>query len=300
MATLREDALVLAIQKAAKSYYSENKYPESHGEDHIQAVLKLTLEALATMPCTDREIIFLATAAAAILHEADDRKLAAKVEGAAPGSMPNTCEVLEEARSHLVASGDEIATCDALWGRFKELTLLAISWVSAHANGNNIPDEVRADPKLALLLAVRLADRAEACGLVGAWRCLAYSAERNMPAYTDQTPLPGSEAEIDAAKQNGFDRYCKGKGASPSMLDHYYEKLLHLADTGIDESMLAATPALAYLAEQLTERVEPLKKIVCSPRAELPAILRDLYDGFHNPAEESAVPAYIDSIECGL
>ena len=57
-----------------------------------------------------------------------------------------------------------------------------ISYVSASDNGNEIPERAKQYPEL---LWVRLADRLEAIGAIGAVRCYQYNREKGAPLFVD-------------------------------------------------------------------------------------------------------------------
>lgn len=301
MWNILEDRVTLTTCDIAMCYYSQNKYPESHGWKHIVAVVRHVVDALAVMDNETRDISFLAVVMAAILHEVDDRKYAKSVDLAEQTELPNTRNLLLEIRDHLRAIPDHIDTIasnDENWESLTTLTLQSISWVSAHANGNDIPEEVQKSPRLALLLLVRYADRLEASGWIGVFRCFAYSAERGRVAYGPETPHPQTEEELKVAMEGGFERYRATKGESASMIDHYFDKLLHLCMPGIDAKYLSIVPALAFLFGRLTERADPLKQMVMMPRARLPQKLREVYERYHDPEEDSeSLLAFIESIQ---
>ena len=62
-----------------------------------------------------------------------------------------------------------------------------ISYVSASDNGNEIPERAKQHPEL---LWVRMADRLEAIGAIGAVRCYQYNREKGAPFTVSTTPRP--------------------------------------------------------------------------------------------------------------
>lgn len=76
---------------------------------------------------------------------------------------------------------------------------------------------------------MRFADRLEAIGVIGAIRCYQYSMESDRNLAAPDTPLPKTEKEVWAqVTPERFENYMKSK-SSNSMMDHYYDKLLHVA-----------------------------------------------------------------------
>jgi len=187
--------------------------PESHGMTHCLAVLShmesavscggLTAEVVAQLTPRRR----LALRLAALLHEADDHKYF-KDQG-------NVSKILQE-----VLAGEDEA------GDVQEEVEQMISYVSASANGNSVPEAAVRDPSL---LWPRWCDRLEAIGVVGAVRCWQYNTEVGDPLLLPTTPRPTTEEEVWAAVTEArWAAYQQG-GGSASMMDHYYDKLLQIA-----------------------------------------------------------------------
>ena len=101
-----------------------------------------------------------------------------------------------------------------------------ISYVSASGNGNSVSDRCIQHP---YFLWPRWSDRLEAIGTIGMVRCFQYNEECGNPLSVETTPRPKSIKEVwDNVKSERFDNYMKNK-VSDSMMDHYYDKLLHIA-----------------------------------------------------------------------
>mmetsp|Transcript_29395 Transcript_29395/g.93942 ORF Transcript_29395/g.93942 Transcript_29395/m.93942 type:complete len:155 (+) Transcript_29395:920-1384(+) len=128
-----------------------------------------------------------------------------------------------------------------------------ISLVSCSANGNAAPPEARTSPEL---LWPRWADRLEASGEVGVVRCYQYNRHVGAPLSVDQTPRPATQEEVwRHATEERFEEYQASGGGSASMVDHYYDKLLHVA---------RPPPRLVqnrYLEAEAEARVAPLVEV---------------------------------------
>ena len=102
------------------------------------------------------------------------------------------------------------------------------------------------------MLWVRLADRLEAIGAVGAVRCYQYNREKGAPFFIDQTPRPKTREEVwSNVTPERFESYMKNKD-SASMMDHYFDKLLQIARFEPD------IVRNEYLCAEAEKRVEPL------------------------------------------
>ena len=102
-----------------------------------------------------------------------------------------------------------------------------ISYVSFADNGNIIPERARQNPEL---LWPRYCDRLEALGKGGVIRCWQYNREKREPFFVDSTPRPSSITDLwEKVTEARYNEYMRKK-TSASMLDHYYDKLLHISD----------------------------------------------------------------------
>jgi uncharacterized protein len=81
------------------------------------------------------------------------------------------------------------------------------------------------------------ADRLEALGETGVERCLAYARHKQLPLATADTLLAHTDADIDRiATPERFAAYASGRVSSVSVIDHFWDKLLHIGnmtDSGI-------------------------------------------------------------------
>jgi uncharacterized protein len=182
----------------------EHRIDKGHGLDHALAVLKHAERALAVElePSADER---LAVRLAALLHDVDDRKFFASTD-------------LDNAR----------AICAAVAPRQPDVQALAlrmIALVSCSKNGNTLVEP-------SWLLIPRWADRLEALGAIGIYRCYVYTLHVGRPLLTDATELPASEQDLERlAPPERFAQYVqlRGQVGSSSFVDHFYDKLLHIA-----------------------------------------------------------------------
>nr|WIL03749.1 purine phosphorylase [Cedratvirus plubellavi] len=124
-----------------------------------------------------------------------------------------------------------------------------ISWVSSSVNGDSVPEECIEKP---WMLYPRHADRLEAIGAIGVWRCYRYCKTANMPMFTLDTPKAKDEEDLwqNLATEGRYKAY---KGKSASMIDHYYDKLLRL---GLFETKNV------YLERTKKDRIDIMVRVV--------------------------------------
>lgn len=222
-------ALVL-LEKAC----TEAGIPPSHGYGHALCVLKHAQLAVSRAEPALSGARALSVQLAAALHDIDDRKYFDHDD------YQNARAIMNEA---LAEHPDKQTVLDD--------ALRMISLVSASANGNSVPADAREAPEL---LWPRWCDRLEATGEIGIVRCYQYNSEKERPMSSEATPRPATEAEVwAAATQARFEAYAQG-GGSASMVDHYYDKLLHI-------SKPHELCTNAYLVEQAEARVAPLVEL---------------------------------------
>jgi len=182
----------------------EGKVDRAHGIDHAVSVLGHAEGAIEHHPGELTEQQKLAIKLAALLHDADDGKFFKDSRNA------------EEILKSIV---DEPT---------RELTMKLINLVSCSKNGNSKAEEE-------WMLYPRYADRLEAIGEIGIWRCWQYTLHVKRPAYTIETERAQSLEELHRiASKERFEYYVskQGKVGSSSFIDHFYDKLLHISDLG--------------------------------------------------------------------
>lgn len=232
--------------KTAKTLLEElfikAKMPVSHGLEHCLTVLghmdcaiDKADDSIKSLLTKERRICLRL---AALLHEADDHKYFPannKFENAraiCDQSIPEDEPKKEEMISDIV---------------------LMISLVSASVNGNSVPAQAKTNPTL---LWPRYCDRLESIGVIGAVRCYQYNSEVGDPLMLDTTPRPRTEEEVwQHVAEERWTKYQTGGGSSASMMDHYYDKLLHIAK--LDPQVVRSD----YLVSEAKQRVKPLVDI---------------------------------------
>ncbi|AGC02341.1 Metal dependent phosphohydrolase [Acanthamoeba polyphaga moumouvirus] len=182
-----------------------------HGFDHFIAVRNHALKALEfeNISTTKKLQVELA----AFLHDVDDPKIF-------PTSInyQNALLVLDASFSEI--KFDDLVS-DITFDSFKNDVIQLISLVSCSKNGDDEPPE----PWMAI---PRDADRLEAIGEIGITRCRDFAIHINLPFYTSETPI--AKTREDVLKFATIERFNKYKSGhkSISMIDHYYDKLLHI------------------------------------------------------------------------
>jgi uncharacterized protein len=178
----------------------------SHGLQHSQNVMNNAKQALKVetkLTQSQRQAVLLA----ALLHDADDHKF-----------FPNNRNY-ENARFVLRNKSSD----------FVDLVIEMISLVSCSQNGDSlIPEEYKLIP--------RYADRLEALGLTGIKRSFVYSKTIGLPLILKETPRPHSMSELTNIAN--YERFANYNGKSKSMIDHYYDKLLHLGNVMIHNTWI--------------------------------------------------------------
>ena len=175
----------------------------SHGTAHAYRVALHTARALRCCAWKKTEKQHIATLLAALLHDADDRKF-----------FPAN-QNYENARSIIRGIGLEPDV--------EDFAISMIKAVSTSTNGNSIPAEVA---KFPFFLYPRYSDRIEAIGWGGVVRCLDYTLTSKTPLFVATTARCRDEKEL--ATIATAERFSSYKGESASMVDHYYDKLLHI------------------------------------------------------------------------
>ena len=185
-----------------RALFCEYKVDAGHGVDHALAVLVHGQNALKYENIDKYEK--LAVELACLLHDADDHKFFETKNN------ENARIILNKVFSR------------SKEGKFiKDTTLKMIDLVSCSKNKNNI------DPSLPKFYYIpRWADRLEALGTIGLERAMIYNQEINRPFCLETTPKPKNLEELYLiATKERFSNY---SGVSDSLIDHLYDKVLHL------------------------------------------------------------------------
>eukprot|EP01013_Petalomonas_cantuscygni_P032901 TRINITY_DN59628_c0_g1_i1.p1 TRINITY_DN59628_c0_g1~~TRINITY_DN59628_c0_g1_i1.p1 ORF type:complete len:320 (+),score=22.78 TRINITY_DN59628_c0_g1_i1:53-961(+) len=225
------DAINSAVVLLSRLFSQPNcRGDAGHGVDHAIAVLAHVDAAIkAGDPLSEKQRD--AVRLAALLHDADDRKLfprSREEQAALQTPYPNASAIVEAFRP-----GDD---------DLRSLVLRMIGLVSCSGNGNDVGDTTSRE---SWLLWPRWADRLEAIGAIGVHRCVAYSNHRQRYFALPSTPRATSEEALrEVCTPELFASYV-ATGRSLSTLDHFYDKLLHLSDpaafrvSGADADRLA-------------------------------------------------------------
>lgn len=103
-----------------------------------------------------------------------------------------------------------------------------INYVSTSKNGNKVPLEAIEHP---WVLWPRYCDRIEAVGQIGLQRLIDYSRRHQVKDYVETTPKAKNYDEVMTyVIPLRFENYLHNNGHSASIIDHIYDKLLHICD----------------------------------------------------------------------
>lgn len=181
-----------------------------HGVDHIQRVLAFCKKGIkwhqdkwngTSLKLTKKQIqsILFAT----LLHDVDDPKLFDR-------------KIQDYKNARFILKQVEMSPEQT------EEIIYLISLVSASTNQNTKPSEKLCDE---WKLYPRYADRLDALGARGIWRAYQYAQKKGNVLFTETTPRPRTMAELNAIVNP--ERFQTYRGNSNSLIDHFYDKLLH-------------------------------------------------------------------------
>eukprot|EP00756_Hemistasia_phaeocysticola_P058840 Hpha_TRINITY_DN35502_c0_g1::TRINITY_DN35502_c0_g1_i1::g.84489::m.84489/K06950/K06950; uncharacterized protein len=174
-----------------------------HGIDHAVTVYHNATRAVVQTPLHPQHAH--AVVLAALLHDADDRKLF-PAHGDSGRSQPNANRILEECSVDVEVS---------------QLTVSLIAAVSCSSNLNSsVP------PGQEWRLIPRDADRVEAIGEIGIVRAYQYTRDTGGPMFQESTPRASTESDLALIATP--ERFAGYRGKSASFVDHFYDKLLHI------------------------------------------------------------------------
>ena len=214
-------------------FFYENNICNSHGYDHAIKVMDNTINALKANEYKNYKLTDLVVIAG-LLHDVDDKKF-----------FPNNNNY-ENAEMLMLEAGYNKNEIDYV--------KYMINLVSVSTNKDNIEIQDLSllknlinnlgidinDEDLKYIYEIHLypryADRLESIGLVGIKRCLQYTITLNRPLYTSNT-LFSTDID-DIYKICTKDRYINYNGNSESMIDHFYDKLIHICDFPIKNVFL--------------------------------------------------------------
>jgi len=201
---------------------------KSHDINHMITVYKHSKNAVKELNVSN--YIKTAIKLASLLHDIDDHKFF------------NTSNY----------SNARMLLCITGYQQYEELVIKMIEYVSSFSNKNNINDECKTYP---WLLIPRICDRIEAIGIIGIKRCVQYSKTVNTPIFTNKTLIAKNKQELyeKIATKERYDNYT---GKSDSVVDHMYDKLLHICDNPCNN---------LYLEKIINERKEYIEDFCLDP-----------------------------------
>ncbi len=176
---------------------------DGHSFGHAQKVMGHAVEALKKEECLP--LMRTAILFASLLHDADDEKFFGKTD-----NYPNARFIL--------------AKCNERFSEFEldvELVINMISLVSASKNKNS-----RVELGNEWMLIPRWCDRLEAIGHIGLVRAIDYAIHIGNPMITPET-LPVYDDD-DLEQVAPYSRFLTYNGKSASVIDHLYDKILHI------------------------------------------------------------------------
>ena len=235
--------IMTSVTKMLAKLFLDHNMPESHGLNHSKTVLAHMEKTLSGSEGPVTALLTpgkkLSLRLAALLHEADDHKYFPDND-----KFQNAKRICRESISSCVSDRERIISD----------VILMISLVSASVNGNSVPEAARSDPTL---LWPRWCDRLESIGVIGAVRCYQYAREKGTePLMLDSSPRPRSEEEVwQYVTEDRWTHYQSSGGQSASMIDHYYDKLLHVANFAPE------VVQSSYLVGEARRRVAPLVEV---------------------------------------
>lgn len=211
--------------------FMSNHNVAGHDIDHFIAVRNHAIKALKHENISDTKKIQVELAA--MLHDVDDSKIFSQSV-----DYQNAKFILDTIFTKM--SFVNIVS-DCSYDVFKQGIIVLISLVSCSKNGDDDVEE-------SWMAIPRDADRLEAIGKIGIQRCTDYANHIKLPYYLDSTPrAKTSEEALLFATRDRFNRYKNGH-KSVSMIDHYYDKLLHI---GRPEYLCSNNP---YILEKSNKR----------------------------------------------
>jgi uncharacterized protein len=222
----------MSLKKLTESthlFLQNSAVDKGHGFAHAKAVRLHVWSAAssATPPISDS--LSTSLQAAALLHDVDDHKFFSTSD------YKNARALLKESGFSSEAEAEIVKI---------------ISLVSASSNGSSVDLTL---PKEYYW--VRAADILESIGEIGIARCYEYNLAVGRPLFRSDTPKPKSLSELDRILDPArFQAYVEKKGdvGESSMIDHYFDKLLHLE-----------CPAKnSYLQDEFEKRMAAMRQFV--------------------------------------
>lgn len=200
------DQLISEATDYVKEICQQHKIDETHALNHALNVMKHVKQSIINDTRfhldAQTQIDLLLTS---LLHDLDDHKYYSN-------------------DSHNAQTFLETRLCEDRVQRI----LSWIGYISTSKNGNHIPNDAILAP---WILWPRYCDRIEAVGKVGIARVIEYSHQHNVVDYVATTPKATTYEDVMIyATPERFEQYLSNNGTSVSLIDHIYDKLLHICD----------------------------------------------------------------------
>lgn len=174
---------------------------------------------------------------AAFLHDADDEKFFGHSSSEGPNNYPNAREIIQRTNLEFPDLHLDI-----------ELVVQMISLVSASKNKNS-----KVEPGKEFMLLPRWCDRLEAIGQIGLDRAIGYAKHIGNPMVTPDTPIVTNDEDLHRVAP--YSRFLAYQGQSASVIDHIYDKILHIGLRPEDTTN-------QYLLRVSSERTQIIKDFV--------------------------------------
>lgn len=188
------------IKNEVRKRFSHNNN-DGHNFEHFETVMNHAIEAIKYESLDENTATNIILAA--LLHDLDDAKLFPNNK-----NNENTRDILNMS-PYIFSLHDEDV----------EQIIEMINLVSTSKNGDS-----EVEPRWKLI--PRDCDRLEAIGKIGIIRCFEFALSKGNPMFNKNTPKCYSEEDLDrVATEERFKNY---DGKSKTMIDHFYDKLLHI------------------------------------------------------------------------
>jgi uncharacterized protein len=214
--TLPTTSSMNRVWNATQEFFSDHHHliKESHGWGHAKKVYEHACRAVEACCPPLSATMAMEIRIAALLHDVDDSKYF-------PNNDPEHGMQYTNARRIMSTAHVPESSCQSI--------LFMIDLVSCSKNGNSVPEHIQQDNAYHLLIP-RWADRIEAVGARGVWRCYQYNREHGAPLCLPDSPRPRTLEELwSYVTPERFEAYQQRGGSSSDMISHYYDKLLHVA-----------------------------------------------------------------------
>lgn len=188
-------------------FIKTNNLFASHGMVHAYTVAYLAFKCIIAQFSTITFEKKISIIMAGLMHDIDDRKL------------------VGETNSKLYLNAKRIMTAAKVDAAMFDSVITQISLVAYSSNGN----EVDLTKYPLWMYIVRYCDRDQCIGPDGMWRTFMYNIENRRNIYVATTVITPSKDEIEAnLLPERSAQYVSGGGISASMIDHCFDKLLHV------------------------------------------------------------------------